>query len=181
MEDFKIDELQFTPNADKKKVFPVFFITLAISGVLVILSVKLPLYQGIISFLAVVGISIALYFYSRYIASYFTYSVIINSNGEAVFLVNKIAGKRSSLMFMSYLFEMQSIEKLSKKGENRYLPAKEAKKYNFTATYGIEEFYVLKFNTQGLISEVSIECTDELANKLSGYIQIAKAEYEKGD
>ncbi len=181
MEERKIDELQFTPKANKKKVFPIFFTVLAVSGVLVILSVTLPVYQGLISFGAAIGISAALYYYSRYIVSYFTYSVIINSNNEAVFLVNKIAGKRSSLMFMSYLYELTGIEKHGRKGDNKYIPAKDAKKYDFTATYGVPELYVLKFNTQGIISEVRIECTDELAAKLSEYAAIAKEEYEERD
>ncbi len=176
-----INEISYQPSADKKKAFPPFFITLAFSGILVILSVTMPKFQGLISFIAVVGLSIALYYYSRYIAATYIYSLIINSNGEPVFLVNKVAGKRSSLMFMSYLFDAESIQKFAKFGENKYSPSKDVKKHDFTMTYGIKEFYVIRFKTSGLVSDVMIECDEETVKTLSSYIEIAKEEYKEKD
>ena len=175
----EILEFSYRPSADKKKVFPVFFTLLALSGVLFILSATLDKYKGVIGLLSLIGISICMYLYLKYISAILVYSVMINSNNEAVFLVNKMIGKRSSLMFSAYLSDIIYIQKFTKDGENTYSPDKTMQKFNFTVTYGCREFYVLRAKGVSYSADVFLECTEEVAKRLIEYSQIAKMQSEE--
>ncbi len=181
MSEREISEFKFTPKADKKQVFPMLFLALAVGGVLVILSVSSPLYKGVISFFAAISLTAAVYYYTRYIAETTSYSVIINSNNEPMFLVNKTVGKRSNLAFMTHVSGIVSIQKFTKSGENKYIRDSQTRKYNFTVTYGLNEFYVLKSKSNSESCEVLLECTDEVARRLLEYAEIAKLIAEESE
>ena len=175
----EILEFTYRPRANKKRVFPLFFTLLALSGVLMILSVQLERFKGVVSLGGLVGITVCMYLYLKYMSASLVYSVMIDSNKEAVFLVNKVVGKRSSLMYSSYISNIESIQKFTKETKKDYKPSRNAKKFNFSVTYGCEEFYVMKEKSRLGDFEVVLECTDAVAQRLLEYSEIAKAKADE--
>ena len=64
--------IPFTYNikSDKKRAFPLFFAVLAVTLAVVVLSVISPKYQGVISLVAVVGLTASVLIYQRYVTTY---------------------------------------------------------------------------------------------------------------
>ena len=171
----EILEFSYRPKPNKKKVFPLLFTLMALSGVLFILSSTLQRYRGVIGLAALIGISVCMYLYLKYLSSELIYSVMVDSNNEAVFLVNKVIGKRSSLMFSAYLHDVVCIQKFAKNGENKYTYDKKFRKFNFTVTYGASEFYSVRVKSRECSLDVFLECTPEVAARLDSYARIAKS------
>lgn len=173
MED-KILEFTYRPTAKKQKVFPLFFTLLAVSGALVILSTQLPKYKGVVSLVAVIGLCVCVYLFTRYFLSEYVYSVNINSDGDAVFVVSRVTGKRSSTMCAVRLADFTEIKKLTKETKRQHTPRPDAIKYNFSPEYRPETVYVILTQSRYQKCEITITGTDELTSRLMEYAGYAK-------
>ena len=174
----KILEFTYRPIADKKKAFPLLFVLLGVSLSLVILSMQINLYKGVISLLAMVGIIASTYIYVKYISSEYIYSVMINDNDEAMFLINKVIGKRSSLMCSFYLCDVISVQKFTKETKKEYVADPRANKYNFIVTFMKDDFYLVKTSSPLAKCEIKLECSDEVAKRILDYAALSKTEEE---
>ena len=100
--------------ADKRRAMPAFFALVAVSAILVVVSMSIKRYAGLVSLLAVIGLTASMLFYVRYITSDYTYSVGEGSDGKAFLIFTRIIGKRQSVMGCIPLSSIKSIQRFTK-------------------------------------------------------------------
>ena len=171
----EILEFTYRPKTDAKRVVPTISVLAALSAVLVVLSVSLPLYKGLVSLAAVVGITASMYLFLRYAAGDFVYSVTFDGVGQAVFTVVKVVGKRSSTMCCLHLSNFVSVQRVESAEYKRSKKDYKAQRFNFCPSFATEAFYLIKSESLGEKSEVAVDITEEVAKRLMEYAAIAKA------
>ncbi len=162
--------------ADKRRAMPIFFMLIGISAVLVIVSMNIKRYAGLVSLLAVIGLTVSMLFYIRYITSDYTYSVGEGSDGKAFLIFTKIVGKRQSVMGYIPLYSIKSVQKFTKNDLKQYKSEKGARRYNFAPSFSPEVLYLVYAKTETETYEALIEGSDELCSRLIEY-----AAYEAAD
>ena len=170
----EILEFTYRPKTEAKRIVPILVTLIVISAVLVVLSVTAPLYKGLIILAAVAGITASMYFFLRYAAGDFVYSVTFDSVGQAVFTVVKVVGKRSSTMCYLHLSNFKSVEKMKSADYKKSKKYYKAQRFNFCPSFAPESFYMIKSESRGMRTEVIVDVTEEVAVRLMEYAQIAK-------
>ena len=169
----KIIPFSYRRLADKRRAFPLFFVLIGISAILVVTSKVSPKYPGIISLASICVMTAAVLVYVRYIVSDYTYSVREGENDRPFLIFTKIVGKRQSMMACVPLYAVKSIEKFTKNELKRKKVAKGIHKYNFSPTFAPDEVYVIKAQTSTLNYFIIIEGPDELRDRLLEYSRYA--------
>ena len=170
----EIIEFTYRPKTEVKRVVPTLSVLIVLSAILVVLSVTLPLYKGLVSLAAVIGITASMYFFLRYAAGDYVYSVTFDGVGQAVFTVVKAVGKRSSTMCCLHLSNFVSVQRVEsaeyKSKRNNY----KAERYNFHPSFSPDAFYLIKSESGGTQCEVIVDITEDVAKRLMEYAAIAK-------
>jgi len=174
LRDERIIEFTYRPKTESRRIMPTVLTLAAVSAVLVVLSIVAPVYRGLISLAAVIGICVSMYLFLRYCAGDFVYSVTEDTEGEAILTVMRVIGKRASTVFMMHLSEISEIKIMSEAEKSKHAPAPDAKKYNFCPSYSPERVCLIKFSSRTERCECFIECTDEVAARLREYALYAK-------
>ena len=174
MKDERIIEFTYRPKTESRRIMPTVLTLAAVSAVLVVLSITAPLYRGLISLAAVIGICISMYLFLRYSAGDFIYSVSSDTEGNAVFTVVRVIGKRMSTMLVMPVSEITEVKILTAAEKSQHAPAPDAKKYNFCPNFSPQSVCLIKSASRTERREVTIECTDAVAARLSEYSRFAK-------
>ena len=172
--DNKIYEFTYRPKVDKSRANPLFCGVLLASLLVMLVSINLPRFSGVVSLFAVAGLCSSLYLYTRYVASTYAYTVSWNSSGEPIFIVTKLTGERASTMFSVELKKIISIQKFTKSEYSTLVKGKKVLKHNYIQTYGVNEFFVMKTIGAGAESYIMLECTAEVAGRILEYAAIAR-------
>ncbi|MBQ9071380.1 MAG: hypothetical protein IJY23_08560 [Clostridia bacterium] len=175
----KIIPFSYRTLADKRRAMPTFFTLIGISALLVVLSMTVDKYAGIISLLAVAGLTASTMFYIRYITSDYSYSVREGSDSDAFLIFTKVVGKRQSMMGCLPLYSIISIQKFTKNELKLHKTEAGYRKYNFAASFSPDAVYMILAKTRTESFEVIIEGTDELAARLLEYAALAKADFKE--
>ena len=170
----EIIEFTYRPKTDAKRVVPTLVTLAFLSAVLVVLSVTVPLYKGLVSLAAVVGITASMYMFLRYAVGDYVYSVTFDGVGQAVFTVVKVVGKRSSTMCCLHLSNFVSVERISSADHKNRKTDYKAQRFNFYPSFSPEAFYLIKSESRGVLSEVIVDITEDVAKRLMEYAAIAK-------
>ena len=171
--------IPFTYNlrSDKKRAFPLFFGVLALTLAVVILSVISPKYQGVISLVAVVGLTVSVLIYQRYVTADYGYVVTEGENSTSALLFTKRIGKRVTTMAYLPLYSVNSIQKFTKYEFKQHKTPKGVRKYNFAPTFYPDHVYIISSRTGEAEFEIVIECIPEVADRLLEYSAYAKEDY----
>lgn len=173
----KIIPFTYNIKSDKKRAFPLFFAILGVSLAVVILSVISPKYQGVISLVAVVGLTASVLIYQRYVTADYGYVVTEGESGMAALLFTKRLGKRVTTMAYLPLYSILSIQRFTKTELKQHKTPKGARKYNFAPTLSPDFVYVISSRTGEAEFEIIIECIPEVADRILEYSAYAKEDY----
>lgn len=170
-----IFEFTFRPIPKKGKAITVFFGALIIAAALVIASVISLKYKGLISLAAVAFMCAALYVYSRYLGGEYAYVVAYGGEDEPLLLVTKRIGKRVTTLANFYVADIVSVKKEG--GGERAEHKSEAGviKYNYNPSLMPDTTYRISLKSRWVSAEVVLEGTDEFAEKIREYANIARA------
>ena len=111
----KIIPFTYNIKSDKQRAFPLFFSVLIISIAVVVLSVISPKYQGVISLVAVIGLTASVLIYQRYITADYGYVVTEGENGAALVFTKRVGNRQSTMAYLP-LYSVISIQKFTKEG-----------------------------------------------------------------
>ncbi len=175
MENENLIEFTYRPKTEAKRILPTVLTLAGASAVLVVLSVTAPAFRGLISLAAVIGITVSMYLFLRYAANDFVYSVTHGGEGEMLFVVARVIGKRTSVMCSFRIAEIINVEAFTKAEKSQHAPARDAQKFNFCPNFSPEVVYLIKTASPSGKLEVMIECTDEVAARLRDYAAAARA------
>ena len=167
--------------ADKRRAFPIFFTLVGISAVLVVLSMIVTKYQGLVSLGAICTMTASVLVYVRYIISDYTYSVREGEDRQSFLIFTKVVGKRQSMMGCIPLSAIRSIEKFTKSELKTQKAESGVQRYNFSPSFSPDEVYVIKAQTGTHKYFVVIEGTDELRERLLEYSRYAIIDEAESD
>ena len=116
--------MKFHPKTANTKGKRVFLITLLLALALFLSSLLLHSYQSIIQLIALVLLTVALYFYNRYVSTSFVYEITTDADGVPVFVVSSFQGKRVSTLCRISLWDVTGVvrctrEELRKREKNK--------------------------------------------------------------
>ena len=170
----RVTEFTYRPVSDKRRALPLFFALLFASAIFVAASAFIPKYKGVVSLVGMLILCGAVLTFTRYYVAEFIYSVVVNNEGDALFVVTRITGKRESAMCTLPIYSILTVEYKSGRDAKSYKPDSVSKKYNFIPDFNPEAFFVIFAKERGVSSEIKIYGTPELAERLKEYSLIER-------
>ena len=170
------------PENNKAKVAVAILGTLG--GIIFLVSMQIPRYQGVVSLLAMMFIVAALTISVKYILSEFTYE-ITESDGEWLFVVGQRSGKRYTTLCRVGLASVRSIEK-KRRGEKTddtgfiaklMTPAfcrYDYQRYFYLPTMMPDSYYVMTVENRHEKAKIALQLTDGMADLLRTYAEEAR-------
>lgn len=159
--------IKVSPSNNKAKI--VFTLCFFGSFAFFFLSSILPLYKGVVGLLGLVLLTVAILMYTKYMSSVFYYEITTDSEGQGLFLVRQVIGKRETLLCRIALSEIVKAEREDKKTSNSHKTPYDHKKYSYTPTLFPGISYRLTTQSRYEKAEVIIEAPEDFVNLLVKY------------
>lgn len=141
----------------------------SLAAVAIIISLAIEKYSGVIAFAGVLLLGCAILVYTKYVAVKFYYDVMLTDEGEALFIVRQLSGRREITLCRVSLADIVDIKKESAKERRAHRRAAGVALFVYFPTLAPETNYRLTVGRGSELSEVMIECSDEFAALLSEY------------
>lgn len=109
-----ISDMKFRPKPTNQLGKRVFLLTLLCALAIFVVSLFLPSYQSVVQLLALVLLTISLYYYNRYVSTTYEYEITTDSDGTPVFVVSTTQGKRTSALCRIALWDVVGLERFAK-------------------------------------------------------------------
>ena len=179
-----ISPFTINPKPENNKAKTAVAILGTLGGVIFLVSMQIPRYQGVVSLLAMMFIVAALTISVKYILSEFTYE-ITESDGEWLFVVGQRSGKRYTTLCRVGLASVVSIEK-KRRGEQTgdtgfiaklMTPAfcrYDYQRYSYLPTLMPDSYYVMTVENRHEKAKIALQLTDGMADLLRTYAEEAR-------
>lgn len=159
-------------NSNAKILFGVLA---AISAVLIVTSMVMQLYKGVLGLVGIIFLTAAVLVYTKYLGAEYYYDVTIDSSGYPLFIVRQLVGKRYSTLCRIGLTEIRDVKRETAAERKTYKTPYGVRKYVYFATLGAAVTYRLITKSRYEEAEILIEISDEFAELLISYVKEAKA------
>lgn len=164
-----IREFSVKAKPSNNKARTVFILCMLVAFVLMMLSAIIDSYKGIVSMAGVGVLSVAIVFYTKYLASTYFYDITFDSVGTPLLVVRQQTGKRYSTLCRIALGEIVKIEKENAKERREHKTPFDTKKYTYLPTLDPHTSYRITTCNKYEKAEILIEVSDEIADLLSSY------------
>lgn len=144
---------------------------------LVLTSMLVENYRGIISLFGVLGFAAAVAIYSRYVSAVYYYDITFDSEGTPLFVVRQLIGKRETTLCRIALCEIQKIEQQTRKQSAEHKTPYTYRKYSYLPTLMPSLSYRITSVSRYEKAEIIIEASGEFINLLGTYVEEAKENY----
>ena len=173
--DERIIEFSYRPTSDRRRAMPTFFAVLSVSAVLVALSTFLPKYKGVVSLFAMIGLCASVLIFTRYFLAEFVYSVVVSNDGDALFVIVRVTGKRESTMCTVRMADITSVTPKTGEAAQSSKPDPVSKKFKCVPDFSPQAFYLITASSSTLgKQEIMISGTEELAARIWEYALIER-------
>ena len=172
-----IREFSTVAKPTNKKAHMAFAALASIAIALILTSMLIDVYRGIVSLLGVAAFAAALIIYSRYVSSLYYYDITFDSEGTALFVVRQLIGKRETTLCRIALYEIKKIESESPKQAREHRTPMGFKKYSYLPTLMPDLSYRITSVSRYEKSEIIIEASEEYINLLRAYAAEARDNY----
>lgn len=143
---------------------------------LVLASMLIENYKGIISLVGMAFFACAITIYSRYVSPIYYYDITHDSEGTALFVVRQVIGKRETTLCRIALYEIVKIEEDAKaRGEHKTPYG--FRKYSYLPTIDPQKSYRITSMSRYEKAEILIEASGEFINLLRAYSAEARENY----
>ena len=185
-----ISPFTINPKPENNKAKTAVAILGTLGGIIFLVSMQIPRYQGIVALFGMMLIVAALTISVKYILSEFTYE-ITESDGEWLFVVGQRSGKRYTTLCRVGLASVRSIEK-KRRGEKEdnglyfadqrlanavlrsNLIHKEHQRSSYIPTLMPSSYYVMTVENRYEKAKIALQLTDGMADLLRTYAEEAR-------
>lgn len=150
------------------------------AAAMLIVSMCVSHYRSIVGVVCLVFITAALFIYTKYLSSSYSYDITFDHTGRAVFVVRQRTGKRDSTMCRITISSIESVDEESREVRRAHKVAPGTLKYYYVPTMDPEATLRITSRTGSECSEIVIEASPEFAAMLREYAAIAKANEAAG-
>ena len=169
-----IKEISVRPKAqnnNSKILMSVFF---ALAAVALVISMTVESYRGVIGLVAVAFLVSAILVYTKYVSISFLYDVMIDSDGEPLFVVRQLVGKREVTLCRVSLSDVKSVEKESAAERKSHVTERGVSRYVYAPTLSPSVSYRITVANRYERSEIIVEGSEEFMNLLLEYSNEAR-------
>lgn len=154
------------------------FATLTSAAMAVILtSMLISVYRGIVSLVGVGLFTAAIVIYTRYVSAVYYYDITFDYEGQPIFVVRQLSGKRESTLCRIALYEIVKIEEETPKQSREHKTPYGFRKYSYLPTILPNVAYRITSVSRYEKSEIMIEASGEFINLLRSYAAEARENY----
>ena len=176
-----IKEFSVKPKAKNNNAKIILFVTAALGAVAFLISMLIERYKGVVGLVALGFFCTAIFFYTKFISSAYSYDITFDSDYTAVFVVRQITGKRQTTMCRIALYEIESITKETKAERKDHKTPIGTRRYVYFPTVSPELSYRITSKNRYESSEILIEGTDEFISLLLEYVSEAKEQEKQNE
>ena len=151
-----------------------FGVLLILAGALILTSMIVELYRGVISLAGIVFLTAAVLVHTKYIGAEYYYDVTFDSSGYPLLVVRQTVGKRHSTLCRIGLSEINSVDRETASERRAHKTPYGVRKYVYVPTMGTDVTYRLITKSRYEEAEIILEISDEFAELLSSYAKEAK-------
>lgn len=169
-----IQEFSVHPMPVNKNAKIAFLIAILISAAGFVTYFLMEKYKGIVGTAALMMLTTAILFYTKYISPEFYYDITFDTEGTPIFVVRQIIGKRQTTLCRVDLADIVSINKQSSAERKAHKTAVGYRAYVYTPTLMPPLTYLITVSARYEKAEIRIEGTDEFANLLNEYSKEAR-------
>ena len=156
------------------------FATLASASLAVILiSMLIHSYRGVVSLVGAALFVGAIVIYSRYVSAIYYYDVTHDSEGTALFVVRQLVGKRETTLCRIALYEIVKIGEETPKQSREHKTPYGFRKYSYLPTILPKVAYRITSMSRYEKSEIMIEASPEFIDLLRSYAAEARENYSE--
>ena len=166
-----ISPFSVNPKPENNKAKAAVAILGTLGGVIFLVSMQIPRYQGIVALFGMMFIVAALTISVKYILSEFTYE-ITESDGEWLFVVGQRSGKRYTTLCRVGLASVTSVEKIKRSDDNG--KSGEYLRYSYIPTLMPDSYYVMTVENRYEKAKIALQLTDGMADLLRTYAEEAR-------
>ena len=148
------------PASHKAKV--VFTALMLTAAAVVVVSMLLESYRGVVGMIGMFIVVAATWIYTRHIAADYYYDLITYSDDEPTLVVRQIIGKRQSTLSRVCLADIVSAEMEDASTRRAHKTAQGTRKYFYTPTMFPERTCRLTVESRYERSEIILEISDEI-------------------
>ncbi len=134
-------------------------------------------FVGIIDIFTIACITASVFLYTKYISSSYIYETMITDDGEPLFLVKRITGKKETTLCRVGFCEILSIKSETREEFKKHKTPPGVLKYLYTPTLFPQKIYRIQTRSAYERAEVVIECSDEFAALISEWAREAREAY----
>ena len=161
--------VKLKPSNSKARI--AFIACMSLSFAVILLSMILSVYRGIVSLVGVALLVSALTFYAKYLLPIYYYDITADYDGTPVFVVRQNIRDKASTLCRINIGDILDIEREDKAIRRAHKTDSGTLKYSYLPTFLPNVTYRLKVLNDYESAEIRIECSDEFAELLKGYAQ----------
>ena len=161
------------PKGNKGKLL--FTALMLVAATVVLVSMFIERYKGVVGLVGMIAIVIATWIYTRYIAVEYYYDVTFDSSGEPIFIVRQIIGKRQSTLSRISLADIVDVTLQDAAERKAHKTPRDTRRYVYVPTVFSERVCRITTKNRYEKAEVLIEVSDEFASLLRSYAEEARA------
>ena len=167
-----ISEFSLHAKPSNKKAMHI--VTACFASALVCLgaSMFVEKYRGLISLGVLILITVALFFYTKYLAAEYIYDITTDSDGKPLFIVRNRTGKRETTLSRLDFSSIRRAERKSAEELKSYTPEAGVLRYYYCPSYRPDTAILITVRSRYEKADIFIEAPDEFMN----YINSAASE-----
>ena len=170
-----IPDMRFRPKTSNVKGKRVFLLTLLLALVTFLCSLLLTEYQGVVQLIAIVILTVSLYFYNRYVATVYEYEITTDNDGAPVFVVCVYQVKRTSTLCRIALWDVTGVARYLAEELKKLPRDKSVGIHKFNPTLSPQTITVISVRSQYEKSDLWIESSEEFDAYFLSLVAQAKA------
>lgn len=167
-------ELSFRATPQNKNATVALMITLLLSVLGFVAYGLVDRFRGIVGLVALMFLVTAILFYTKYISPVFFYDLILDGDGNSVFVVRRVVGRRQSTFCRIDLADIVSVEHENRDEYKKHKTQKGLLKYVYAPSLFPKEVYRITVRGRYEKAEIIIEATEEFAEAVREYSREAK-------
>ncbi len=169
-----IKELSVKAKPANRKAHTISAACLIIAALLFATRFVIDRYQGLLDLAVIAFITASVFLYTKYIAPVYYYETMLSSDGEPLFIVKRVTGKRAVTLSRISFAEILSIKSESKEEFKNHKTPRGTVKYLYTPSLFPEKVYRIEMRSAYERAEIVIEVSDEFAAHISEWAREAR-------
>jgi len=172
-------ELSHHAKPSNKRASYVTYASLASAALFIAVCFFGDKYSGIFGIIAMCFFTVAIFFYTKYMAAEYIYDLTTDTEGLPLFVVRTRTGRRETTLARLDIYAIKKVERLTRAELGKRKSDTGVARYTYTPTFRPDEVTLLTVRSRYERSDVVIEAPKELSELIDRYAERAREIYKE--